>query len=36
MEKRPGDEVDLGYVHTIRLKVIRCSMNTYLISDSLL
>ena len=23
MEKRPGDEVDMGYVHTIRLKVIR-------------
>ena len=34
MEKRPGDEVDMGYVHTIRLKVIRYSMNTYLVCDS--
>ena len=36
MEKRPGDEVDMGYVHTIRLKVIRYSMNSYPICDSLL
>ena len=36
MKKRPGDEVDLGYVHIIPLKVFRYSMNTYLICDSLL
>ena len=34
MEKRPGDEVDLGYVHIILLKVFGYNMNTYPIFDS--
>ena len=30
MEKRPGDEVDLGYVHIIPLKVFRVIVFIYL------